>query len=264
MLFQCALIALSIWRPIVILGSPFILSRRFPSLLWSDGLALFHAFLFLGLFTLLYLPGASWERGLFAIFKICLSECILFFQPSHLIHSLACYRNLGWKWASFVLFKILSSVFWLPLLLWQSSKPFWLLISCMWPVFFSLSSCRIFLILKEMKFHNYAGGIFSPTVLGNPWAPLMAKFMSFSSEKCSLLHVLCVLSLSGTFTVGLLDLLDSSSHFLLFVFLFSTVSFLLYCLGIPSTFYTTLLLSFSLLICCQYPRIIFVSKHYFL
>lgn len=124
----------------------------------------------------------------------------------------------------------------------------------MWPVFFSLGACRIFHISKVMKFHNYAGGIFSPIALGNYWAPLISKFMSFSLEKCPPpLHVLCSLFLSGTFIVGLLDLLDSSSNFLLFV-LFSTLSFLLYFLGVSSTFYPTLLFLFDM-----FP----ISKDYF-
>lgn len=85
----------------------------------------------------------------------------------------------------------------------------------MWPVFFCLDTCRIFLIPKVMKFFNYAGGIFSSIEFGNHWVPLITKFMFFSSEKYSPLHVLCSLFLFRTYTVGLLDLLDASSNFLL-------------------------------------------------
>ena len=52
--------------------------------------------------------------------------------------------------------------------------------------------------------------------LGNQWISLISKIMSFSCENFSPLHGLR--SLSGTFFVELLDLLDSSSSFLLFIF----------------------------------------------
>lgn len=91
---------------------------------------------------------------------------------------------------------------------------------------------------------QYVGGIFSSIALGNHWAPLISKFISFSSEKHSLLNVLCSLFLPGTYIVGLWDLLDSSSNFLLFV-LFSTLPVLFYFIRFSSTFYPTLLLFFT-------------------
>lgn len=144
---------------------------------------------------------------------------------------------------------------------WEVQSPFncWSLVC---DLFLSLGYCKIFLILKVMKFHSYGEAIFSFTVFGNHWASWTSKFMSLQfwkmfSPPCSL-H-----SISETCTVGSLGFLDSFSNFLLFI-PFSTLSFLLYFWGISSPFHVTLLFVFPPAICFHYPRIISVSKHYFL
>ena len=101
-----------------------------------------------------------------------------------------------------------------------------------------------------MKFHNYVEGIFSSIALGNQWVFLISKIMSFSCENFSPLHGLCYL-----FLELLLGCWISWTHPLIFFSLFSTLCFLPYFLGVPSTFYPPLFLSFSFLICFQHPGI---------
>lgn len=91
---------------------------------------------------------------------------------------------------------------------------------------------------------------FSSIALGNQWVSLISKIMSFSCENFSPLHGLCYL-----FLKLLLGCWISWTHPLVFFSLFSTLCFLLYFLGVPSTFYPPLFLSFSFLICFQHPGI---------
>ena len=108
-----------------------------------------------------------------------------------------------------------------------------------------------------MKFHNYVEGIFSSIALGNQWVFLISKIMSFSCENFSPLHGLCYL-----FLELLLGCWISWTHPLVCFSLFSTLCFLLYFLGVPSTFYPPLFFEFFIPDMFPTSRDIFVSKHF--